>query len=217
MTLEKLDNGIFVDTSKIDEIKRLDGVIFDCDGVLIDVSNSYDLAIKKTTDFVVNEFAKIDQSNFVNTQMIDGFKDTGGFNDEVDVTYAMILSVIAAKKLEKPFSEFIFDVIRNSDQSGILSVEKYLDTLKIDLSEIRKKLAYPGPRFTSVLSSIFDEMFYGTKLYYDLYKKKPDFFDGKGLIENDVVLVNKQLVDSLKKKFGKNLLLSLGGELFLQD
>jgi len=203
MTLEKLDNGIFVDTAKTDKIKRLDGIIFDCDGVLIDVSNSYDLAIKKTTDFIVKEFAKIDQSNFVNTQMINGFKDTGGFNDEVDVTYAMILSVIAAKKLKKPFSEFIFDVIKNSDQNGIRSVEKYLDILKVDLSEIRRKLSYPRPRFTSTLSSIFDEMFYGAKLYSDLYKKKPDFFDGKGLIENDVVLVNKQLVDSLKKKFGK--------------
>ncbi len=203
MTLEKLDNGIFVDTSKTDEIKRLDGIIFDCDGVLIDVSHSYDLAIKKTTDFVVKEFAKIDQSNFVNTQMINGFKDTGGFNDEVDVTYAMILSIIAAKKLQKPFSEFIYEVISNSDQSGILSVEKYLNILKVDLSEIRKKLAYPGLRFTSALSSIFDEIFYGTKLYYDLYKKKPNFFDGNGLIENDIVLVNKQLIDSLKEKFGK--------------
>ena len=203
MTLEKLDNGIFVDTSKTKKIKCLDGIIFDCDGVLIDVSNSYDLAIKKTTDFVVKKFAKIDESDFVNTQMISGFKDTGGFNDEVDVTYAMILSVIASKKLQKPFSEFIFDVIRNSDQRGILSVERYLDTLKADLSEIRKKLAYPGPRFTSVLSSIFDEMFYGSKLYYELYKKKPDFFDGQGLIENDVVIVNKQLLNSLKKKLDK--------------
>ncbi|MBI3640108.1 MAG: phosphatase [Thaumarchaeota archaeon] len=210
MTLEKLDNGIFVDATKIDKIKRLDGIIFDCDGVLIDVSNSYDLAIKKTTDFVVKEFAKIDQSDFVNTQMINGFKDTGGFNDEVDVTYAMILSIVVAKKLKKPFSEFIFDVIKNSDQSGILSVEKYLDILKVDLSEIRKKLAYPGPRFTNVLSSIFDEIFYGAKLYYDLYKKRPDFFDGKGLIENDVVLINKQLVDSLKKKFGKKLAIVSG-------
>jgi HAD superfamily phosphatase len=210
MTLTKLDSGIFVDTAKIDKIKCLDAIIFDCDGVLIDVSNSYDLAIKNTTDFIVKEFAKIDQSKVVNTQMIDGFKATGGFNDEVDVTYAMILSVIAAKKLNKPFSELIFDVIKNSDQSGIQSVEKYLDILKVDLSEIRKKLVYPGSRYTSVLSSIFDEIFYGTKLYYDLYKKKPDFFDGKGLIENDKVLVKKQLIDLLKKKFGKKLAIVSG-------
>ncbi len=210
MTLKKLDDGIFVDTAKIDKIKSLDCIIFDCDGVLIDVSNSYDLAIKKTTDFMIKEFAKIEQSNFVSTQMIDGFKATGGFNDEVDVTYAMILSIVAANKLKKPFSEFIFDVIKNSDQSGIQSVEKYIDIFKVDLSEIRKKLAYPGPRHTNMLSSIFDEIFYGTKLYYNLYKKKPSFFDGKGLIENDVVLVKKQLIDSLKKKFGKKLAIVSG-------
>jgi phosphoglycolate phosphatase-like HAD superfamily hydrolase len=210
MTLKKLDNGIFVDTAKIDKIKRIDGIIFDCDGVLIDVSNSYDMAIKKTTDFIIKEFAKIDQSNAVTTQMIDGFKATGGFNDEVDITYAMILSIVAAKKLKKPFSEFIFDVIKNSDQSGIQSVEKYLDILKVDLSEIRKKLAYPGPRFTNILSSIFDEIFYGTELYYDLYKKRPDFFNVKGFIENDLVLVKKQLIDSLKNKFGKKLAIVTG-------
>ena len=210
MTLKKLDSGIFVDTMKIDKIKSLDGIIFDCDGVLIDISNSYDLAIKKTTDFIVKKFAKIDESNIVNTQMIDGFKATGGFNDEVDVTYAMIMSVVAAKKLRKSFSEFIFDVINNSDQSGIKSVEKYLDILKVDLSEIRKKLAYPGSCNTNILSSIFDEIFYGTELYYQLYKKRPDFFDGKGLIENDIVLVKKQLIDSLKKKFGKKLAIVSG-------
>jgi phosphoglycolate phosphatase-like HAD superfamily hydrolase len=210
MTLKKLDSGIFVDAAKINKIKGLDGIIFDCDGVLIDVSNSYDLAIKKTTDFIVKEFAKIDESNVVNTQMIDGFKATGGFNDEVDVTYVMILSIIAAKKLRKPFSEFIFDVINNSDQNGIQTVERYLEILKVDLSEIRKKLAYPSPRHTNILSSIFDEIFYGAELYYKLYKKKPDFFDGKGLIENDIVLLKKQLIDSLKKKFGKKLAIVSG-------
>jgi phosphoglycolate phosphatase-like HAD superfamily hydrolase len=210
MTLKKLDYGIFIDVEKINKIKCLDSIIFDCDGVLIDVSNSYDLAIKKTTDFMVKEFAKVDESDIVSTQMIDGFKATGGFNDEVDVTYAMILSMVAAKKLKKPFSEFIFDVIKNSDQSGIKSVEKYLDILRVDLSEIRKKLAYPGPRHTNILSTTFDEIFYGTELFYKLYKKRPNFFNGKGLIENDLVLVKKQLIDSLKKKFGKKLAIVSG-------
>jgi HAD superfamily phosphatase len=210
MTLKKLDDGIFIDAEKIDKIKCLDGIIFDCDGVLIDVSNSYDLAIKKTTDFMVKEFARINEFDVVSTKMIDGFKATGGFNDEVDVTYAMILSMVAAKKLKKPFFEFIFDVITNSDQSGIKSVEKYLDILRVDLSEIRKKLAYPGPRHTNILSTIFDEIFYGTELFYKLYKKKPNFFNGKGLIENDTVLVKKQLIDSLKKKFGKKLAIVSG-------
>jgi len=204
MTIQKLDDGIFVDTAKIDKIKSLDGVIFDCDGVLIDISNSYDLTIKKTVDFILKKMANIDQPNIVSSQMIDGFKATGGFNDEVDATYSIILSVVAAKKLDQNPSEFIFDVIKNADQTGISSVEMYLDTL-VDISEIRKKLSYPGQRDTSSLYSIFDEMFYGTKLYNELYKRKPKFFNDKGLIDNDIVLVKKELIEKLRKKFGKKI------------
>jgi len=210
MTLKKLDDGIFVDTTKIDKIKSLDAIIFDCDGVLIDITNSYDRAIKKTVDFVLKEMAQIDLPNIVTTQMIEGFKATGGFNDEVDVTYSLILSIVAAKKLNKSIPEFIFDVIKNSDQSGIQSVEKYLDTINADLSEIRNKLAYPEPHDTNVLYSTFDEIFYGTKLYYELYNRKPQFFDGKGLIDNDIVLVKKNLIDTLRQKFVKKMAIISG-------
>ena len=71
MTLQKFDDGIFVDNAKIDKIKNLDAVIFDCDGVLIDITNSYDQAIKKTADFVLKEMANIDQPNIVSTKMIE--------------------------------------------------------------------------------------------------------------------------------------------------
>jgi HAD superfamily hydrolase (TIGR01549 family) len=142
--------------------------------------------------------------------MIEGFKATGGFNDEVDVTYSLILSIVAAKKLNKPIVEFIFEVIKNCDQSGICSVEKYLDMIRVDLSEIRKKLAYPGSHDSNILYSTFDEIFYGTKLYYELYKRKPQFFDGQGLIDNDVVLVKKELIDTLRKKFDKKIAIISG-------
>ena len=210
MTIQKLDDGIFVDTAKIDKIKDLDSVIFDCDGVLIDISNSYDLAIKKTVDFVLQKMANIDLPDIVSTKMIDGFKSTGGFNDEVDVTYSLILSVVTAKKLNRNTSEFVFDVIKNADQTGILSIEKYLDTLDVDISEIRKKLAYPGLRDTNALYSVFDEMFYGANLYFELYKRKPQFFDSKGLIDNDIVLVKKELIEKLRKKFGKKIAIVSG-------
>ena len=119
MTLQKLADGIFVDTEKVDKIKKIDAIIFDCDGVLIDISDSYDLAIKKTVDFIIKNMAKIGDSCPITEKMIEGFKATGGFNDEVDVTYSLILSIVAAKKLGKSFSEVIFDVIKNSDQTGI--------------------------------------------------------------------------------------------------
>jgi len=124
MTLIKKSEGIYIDDSGIDTLKEIDAVIFDCDGVLIDISKSYDQAILKTTRYVLENFAKINDSIDVDFKIIDGFKSTGGFNDEVDLTYAAIISIVAAKKLEKDQTSFIFDVIDNADSSGIFICRK---------------------------------------------------------------------------------------------
>lgn len=186
-------------------MRKLDSVVFDCDGVLIDVTNSYDLAIKKTVDHVIKEMAQMTESDLVTTQMIEGLKASGGFNDEVDVTYALILAAVAARNRNEPFPKFVLQVTENADSTGIRSVEKYLDAINVDVSDIRKKLSYPGEKFRNPLSSVFDEMFYGSELYMQLYKMKPKFFDGPGLIENDIVLLNGDLVEKLHGKFGKKI------------
>ena len=59
MTLLKLDENIFIDDTVKNKLSKIDSIIFDCDGVLIDVTKSYDLAIKQTTDYVVRNLAKI--------------------------------------------------------------------------------------------------------------------------------------------------------------
>ena len=60
----------------------------------------------------MKNYAKIDDAIDVDFEIIDGFKSTGGFNDEVDLTYAAIISLVAAKKLEKDQTSFVFDVIK---------------------------------------------------------------------------------------------------------
>ncbi len=207
MTLTKMDNGIYVsDTISLNDV---DTIIFDCDGVLIDVTNSYDKAIIKTTDFILKEFAKIPNPISVTTQIIDEFKKTGGFNDEVDLTYASIISLTAAYKLNTNPNKFIFQVIDNADQTGILSVEKYLSSLDVDISAIRQKLDYPGRHSDNILYSIFDQLFYGSKLYQKLFNKKSQFNEN-GFIDNDKVIVTKELLDKLKKKFNKNIAIVTG-------
>ena len=115
MTLTKKSKGIYVDDSKIDNLKDTDAIIFDCDGVLIDITKSYDLTIIQTTQYVLKHFAKIDDAIDIDFKIIDGFKSTGGFNDEVDLTYAAILSLIAANKLKKDQRDYFFNVIKNAD------------------------------------------------------------------------------------------------------
>ncbi|MBL7018688.1 MAG: HAD-IA family hydrolase, partial [Nitrosopumilus sp.] len=168
----------------------------------------YDLAIIQTTQYVLENLAKIDSSIDVDFKIIDGFKSTGGFNDEVDLTYAAIISLVAAKKLEKDQTSFIFDVIKNSDSSGIVSVEKYIEN-QIDISDIKKQLSYPGTHHDNPLYQIFDQIFYGPQLYKKLFNDTSNFSE-PGLIEQDDVILNDILFEKLQKKFNSKIAMVTG-------
>ena len=206
MTLTQKSKGIYVDDSF--DPTKFDSIIFDCDGVLVDITNSYDQTIVKTTKYVLETLAKINDSIQIDFKIIDGFKSTGGFNDEVDLTYAAILSIVAAKKLKKDQTEFINLVINNSDSTGIKSVETFIKN-QVDISEIIEQLSYPGSHKDNILYQIFDQLFYGPELYSKLFKNTSKFSES-GLIENDVVIFNNDLADKLENKFHKQISMVTG-------
>jgi len=206
MTLTQKSKGIYVDDSF--DPTTLDSIIFDCDGVLVDITNSYDQTIIKTAKYVLETIAKINDSIQIDFKIIDGFKSTGGFNDEVDLTYAAILSIVAAKKLKKDQTEFINLVINNSDSTGIKSVETFIKN-QVDISEIIEQLSYPGSHKDNILYQIFDQLFYGPELYSKLFQNTSKFSES-GLIENDVVIFNNDLADKLENKFHKQISMVTG-------
>jgi len=206
MTLKQKLEGIYLDDSF--NHADIDSLIFDCDGVLIDITKSYDQTIVTTAKYVLETLANIDDSIDIDFKIIDGFKSTGGFNDEVDLTYAAILSIVAAKKLKKDQTEFIFTVIKNSDSTGIKSVENFLKN-QVDISKIVNQLSYPGSHKENVLYQIFDQLFYGPELYLKLFKNSSKFSD-PGLIENDDVILDDELCIKLQKKFGNQISMVTG-------
>ena len=208
MTLSKRQEGIYLDDSIISSIEFSDGLIFDCDGVLIDITKSYDLTIKQTTKFVLENFANISDSIEIDSKIIDGFKSTGGFNDEVDLTYASIISLVAAKKLQRNQTNFIFEVIKNCDSSGIISAEKYIEELT-EINEIKNQLEYPGIHHDNPLYRIFDQLFYGPELYEKLFHRTSKF-SGPPLIDNDVVIVTEKLLSKLKTKYDSKISIVTG-------
>ena len=208
MILIQKSKGIYIDDSFNSVLPNIDSIIFDCDGVLIDITKSYDETIIKTVQYVLENFVKINDMIKVNFEIIDGFKATGGFNDEVDLAYAAIISFVAAKKLEKDPMKFIFTVIENSDSSGIKSVENFLKK-QTDISVIIDQLSYPGSHKENILYQTFDQLFYGPELYLKLFQN-PSKFSEPGLIENDDVIFNDNLSDKLQKKFSKQISMVTG-------
>ena len=191
---------------KVDEF---DSIIFDCDGVLIDVTKSYDTTINKTISYVLKEIADIAVDMPLTNELLLKFKSTGGFNDEIDITYSGGLCYIASKKLNKNPTELILDVLNNADDTGISYIENFLNKIDVDISDIKSRLNYPSVEKNDLIHATFDQLFFGPKLYEKIFQKKSKFSD-KGFIENDNVIVTSALIEALKKKFNDKIAIVTG-------
>ena len=116
---------IYISDEMIQKISKFDSIIFDCDGVLVDIRNSYDYAINKTISAIMNELFNEKISDVVNSKILYGLKSAGGFNDEVAVVYAVIMTLVASKKSNIEFKKLIVNVIDNANESGINSIDNY--------------------------------------------------------------------------------------------
>ena len=188
---------------------EFDSIIFDCDGVLIDVTESYDTTINKTISYVLKEIADITVDTPLTNEILLKFKSTGGFNDEIDITYAGILCFITAKKFNKNPIQFISDIIDNADDSGIAYIENFLDKIDLDVSDVKARLGYPSADKNDLIHATFDQLFFGPELYSKVFQKESKFSE-QGFIENDKIIVNTELIEALKKKFNDKIAIVTG-------
>jgi len=195
---------IYISDDMIQKIQKFDSIIFDCDGVLVDIRNSYDYAINKTISAIMNEIFNEKISDVVNSKILYGLKAAGGFNDEVAVAYAVIMTLVASKKSNLKFEKLIIDVIKNANESGINSIDNYFINRNIDLKEIKLKLDYENSRKVSYIHRIFNQLFYGPKLYEEIFDEKSQFSE-KPLIDLDNIVLDDNLMSKLKIRFGNKI------------
>ncbi|MEC7710846.1 MAG: phosphatase [Thermoproteota archaeon] len=195
---------IFVSDDVSQKIQKFDSIIFDCDGVLVDIRKSYDNAINKTISAIMKELFDDNIGDVVTSKIHFGLKAVGGFNDEVAVVYAIVMTLVASKKSKIKFEELIIDVINNANESGIVSIDNYFLNKNIDLNQIKLKLDYENSRKKSYIHRIFNQLFYGKLLYEKIFNEKSQFSQTP-LIDLDDVVLDDNLMPKLKNRFGKKI------------
>jgi len=195
---------VFISDEISQKIQKFDSIIFDCDGVLVDIRNSYDHAINKTISAIMKELFNDEIGDIVTSKIHFGLKSVGGFNDEVAVVYAIVMTLAASKKSKIEFKKLIFDVISNANESGINSIDDYFKDQNIDLMEIKSKLDYENSRKVSYIHRIFNQLFYGPKLYQEIFNEKSQF-DDEPLIDLDDIVLDNNLIFKLKNRFGTKI------------
>src|SRR5215469_4884308 len=200
-------------------LSNVECVIFDVDGCLVDVRKSYNTAIKKTVDFTLKYLiskAALDNfrhTNLVSNDIILRFRQSGGFNNDIDTSYAICLAELANPGVDLSSArEFLYEVASNSDETGIISVEKFLTSLTSSsfIGYLKRLLDYHAPAGKSVIATVFDELFYGPELFKKLHGTEPRFYYGKPLIENDELVITRKTMDLLSRKFNGNLAIVSG-------
>ena len=90
------DDPVFIRKDRIEEIKKIDVVIFDCDGVLLDVNESYKNAVSRASSLLIEAFTgyKIPEE-FFDDRLYLHYKKTGGFNNDWNHTYAYLMKTLS--------------------------------------------------------------------------------------------------------------------------
>ncbi len=78
------------------------------------------------------------------------------------------------------------------------------------MDKIRSYLNYPGKVRDSIVSTVFDEFFYGQELFLKRYKIKSKYYFGKPLIENDRIVITDNTIRKLIERFNSKIAMVSG-------
>lgn len=88
---------MFIEEEYIENLKNLDSLIFDCDGVLLNTANSFDQAIKNAIDYFFTNIIQFEKSikSFVSNEDIVLLRNTGGLGNDWDLSFIIIFYYIS--------------------------------------------------------------------------------------------------------------------------
>ncbi|MHA1593122.1 MAG: HAD family hydrolase [Candidatus Baldrarchaeia archaeon] len=214
----------------IESLRSVDAVVMDVDGTLVDTTESLTEAIISTVNTIMGWLTGIRLTGKVIRRAISELRGSGGFNNDWDTTYTIIIAALSAlsenllegalarlkegkrpeandRNINEDEDTISFEVLRRIEDAvkvaggeGIIEVEKkILDSCggvrkRGLLMKIREALGYSFDRQSSLLVSIFDEIYCGSKLYSILYNRSPILGNEPGLIFTERVIVDKRVL-----------------------
>ena len=91
-----LGNKFFIKDDRLQDIIDIDVVVFDCDGVLLDVRESYSSTVARVSSIIFDAITglKVEETLF-DGDLNHVYKRTGGFNNDWSLTYAIVMKMLA--------------------------------------------------------------------------------------------------------------------------
>ncbi|WP_435196105.1 TIGR01548 family HAD-type hydrolase [Natronomonas sp. EA1] len=163
---------------------RVDAVVLDIDGVLVDVADSYRRAIVESIDHVYGET--------ISKAEIQPFKDAGGFNNDWELTYAAALFLLARREgLAEDVAQFTNLVAASG--GGLEGARAVVADQLGPAARERVHAAWDRER----LREVFQQLYLGSELYRELEGSEPDM-ETAGFIHDEPVILEPETVEKLR-------------------
>jgi HAD superfamily phosphatase len=206
----------------------MDVLIFDMDGVLIDVSRSYRKAIQQTTKIYMETCLGFERKrgDWVTNEEISLFKLAGGFNSDWDITCGIILYLLSISGIcplsrRKQFSS-IQEVVAYLETNSSASRRKTHIVKRKHLFAFLQKVKSAGGGLRGIrrilgnswegwiyrtgdlgqenlVERIFQEIYLGRQ-FVSHYRLPRFFYKGEGLYLQEKLLIPRRILSSLRKK-----------------
>lgn len=197
----RLDPTVWVKEEERKTFSLVDGIILDIDGVVIDVTPSFRVAISQTVQHFFQRILGFDGDEILlapgETQL---FKLAGGFNNDWDLSSSVVLFyLVKGEKLgtrdlsrlrkEGQTIEDLTTAIRRAG-GGLENAQEVLcPTLT---SEQRKRVEKAWDR--TKIARLFQELYGGTDYCRRLYGFDPPFNRRRGLLNEERILLDKEIL-----------------------
>jgi HAD superfamily phosphatase len=208
---------------------KLDLLLFDIDGVLIDVSQSYRNAIRLTVQTYLQDVLGLLPSprELVSHADVAAFKLAGGFNNDWDLTTGLLayfLALLDTPSLNRPALQTSGEIIaylRSAGRQIGTSVESLRQ--QKDIQSFARALRAEGGglaathrilgnrnnallfadgdlRGTNLVKRIFEEVYLGEELFVQENTESPLVLHGDGLIRRERLMIAKSALEELDKR-----------------
>jgi len=194
---------LFIKQELLKTLPQIDAILLDVDGVILDVSESYRVAITQTTQYFGTEVMGLEDTGpLMKGSDTEWFKLAGGFNSDWDLTNAAVMLVIAkhvqsgAKDTasiaaqEPSWQDFTAEIKRRG--SGISTAE----VLILERLTARQRRDFANTFQPKLVTQIFQEMYGGEDACKSLYGFDPEHLEGEGLYKEETVMLDASLLPS---------------------
>ncbi|MFQ5574629.1 MAG: hypothetical protein ACE5E0_03275, partial [Terriglobia bacterium] len=198
----KINPAVWVEENSQGPISAVDSLVLDIDGVILDVSSSFRVAISKTTQyFFENVLGWQVKGGLITPAETEFFKTAGGFNNDWELTYAVCLYYLvrgwkgeggskgrpSLAKTAGGLESFTRSLGRAGGGLGVAE-EVALQGLSAEAREAVSSLWDKDQ-----IKHIFQEYYGGRSHCRALYGFDPSRIEGPGLVESEQVIVASEL------------------------